>query len=65
MSELSVVDYFLWALQRYLLKDEIRFWQTIEFLAGSVMDLYGEVPNEYNRTTRLLQREQLRPLLKV
>jgi hypothetical protein len=65
MSELSVVDYFLWALQRYLLKDEIRFWQTIEFLAGDVVDLYGEMPNEYNGTTRLLRREQLRPLLKV
>jgi hypothetical protein len=65
MSELSVVDYFLWALQRYLLKDEIRFWQTIEFLAGDVVDLYGEVPNEYNGTTRLLRLEQLRPLLKV
>ncbi len=40
LPELSVVDYFLWALQRYIYKEERRFWETIEPLVGSVIDLY-------------------------
>ncbi len=40
LPELSVVDYFLWALQRYIYKKEIRFWEAIEPLVGSVIDLY-------------------------
>lgn len=63
MPELSVVDYFLWALQRYLLKGELRFWQTVEFLADSVTDLYGETPNTYNGSTRLLRIENVKPSL--
>jgi hypothetical protein len=63
MPELSVVDYFLWALQRYLLKGEHRFWQTVEFLTGNVVDLYGEEPNEYNGTNYLLRIEKLKPAL--
>jgi hypothetical protein len=42
MPELSVVDYFLWALQRYIYKKESRFWEAIEPLVGYVTDLYGE-----------------------
>jgi hypothetical protein len=42
MPELSVVDYFLWALQRYIYKKESRFWEAIEPLVGSVTDLYDE-----------------------
>jgi hypothetical protein len=40
LAELSVVDYFLWALQRYIYKQEIRFWESVEPLVGSVIDLY-------------------------
>ncbi|MEA5402912.1 DUF3800 domain-containing protein [Arcicella sp. DC2W] len=40
LPELSVVDYFLWALQRYIYKEERRFWETIEPLVGTVIDLY-------------------------
>lgn len=40
LPELSVVDYFLWALQRYIYKGEIRFWETIEPSVGTVIDLY-------------------------
>jgi len=42
LPELSVVDYFLWALQRYIYKGESRFWETIEPSVGSVIDLYDE-----------------------
>ena len=40
LPDLSVVDYFLWALQRYIFKGESRFWETIEPSVGSVIDLY-------------------------
>lgn len=62
MPELSLVDYFLWALQRYLLKDEIRFWQSIEHLVGSVIDLYGVDSPVYDNSN-LLRKEKLRPPL--
>lgn len=65
MPELSIVDYFLWALQRYLVQDEIRFWQSIEHLSGNVVDLYGDLPNEYGGTTRLLRLEDMKPPLVV
>ena len=40
LPELSVVDYYLWALQRYIYKGESRFWETIEPSVGTVIDLY-------------------------
>lgn len=42
LPELSVVSYFLWALQRYIYKGESRFWETIEPSVGSVIDLYDD-----------------------
>lgn len=42
LPELSVVDYFLWALQRYIYKGESRFWETVEPSVGSVIDLYDD-----------------------
>lgn len=65
MPELCVVDYFLWALQRYLLKGDFHFWEKVEFLAGNIVDLYGEQPNEYNGTTHLLRLDGLRPPLNL
>lgn len=62
MPELSLVDYFLWALQRYLLKDEIRFWQSIEHLVGSVIDLYGVDSLVYDNSN-LLRKGKLKPPL--
>ena len=41
LCELSVVDYFLWALQRYIYKKEMRFWEAVEPSVGTVVDLYG------------------------
>ncbi|WP_147300390.1 hypothetical protein [Dyadobacter luteus] len=61
MPELSVVDYSLWLLQRYLQKGELRFWQTVELLAGEVVDLYGEAPSQYDGTLHLLHLEKLKP----
>lgn len=65
MPELSIVDYFLWALQRYLLKGEIRFWQSIEPLAGEIVDLYGEGPKVYDGETHLLRLDKLKPPLNL
>jgi hypothetical protein len=42
MPELSVVDYFLWSLQRYIYQNEIRFWESIEHKVVSVLDLYDQ-----------------------
>ena len=64
-SEFYIVDYFLWALQRYLLKGEIRFWQSIEPLAGEIVDLYGEGAKVYDGETHLLRLDKLKPPLNL
>ena len=38
--ELSIVDYMLWALQRYILKGEKRFYQALEDKYSLIIDLY-------------------------
>ena len=38
--ELSIVDYMLWALQRYILKGEGRFYKTLEEKYNLIIDLY-------------------------
>lgn len=38
--ELSIVDYMLWALQRYILKGEGRFYKALEEKYNLVIDLY-------------------------
>jgi len=38
--ELSVVDYLLWALQRYILKGEQRFYKALENKYNLIIDLY-------------------------
>lgn len=38
--ELSVVDYMLWGLQRYILKGEERFFKTLEPKYKFILDLY-------------------------
>lgn len=60
MPELSVVDYGLWALQRYLIQGEIRFWETIEQRLGSVIDLYDN-RKAYDGHTHLLRLEKIKP----
>ena len=40
--ELSVVDYCLWALQRYVLKNEIRFLAAMEAKFDLIVDLYDD-----------------------
>ena len=42
--ELSVVDYCLWALQRYLLQGEIRFFAALEAKFDLIIDLYDDAP---------------------
>ena len=42
--ELSVVDYCLWALQRYLLQGEIRFFAALEAKFELIIDLYDDSP---------------------
>ena len=42
--ELSIVDYCLWALQRYLLKGEIRFFAALEARFDLILDLYDDDP---------------------
>jgi hypothetical protein len=38
--ELSVVDYLLWALQRYILKDERRYFAAMEHHYEQILDVY-------------------------
>lgn len=38
--ELSIVDYMLWALQRYIIKGEERFYNAIKSKFNSIVDLY-------------------------
>lgn len=38
--ELSVVDYLLWALQRYILKDEKRYFAAMEHHYEQILDIY-------------------------
>jgi hypothetical protein len=38
--ELSIVDYMLWALQRYIIKGEKRFYSALEEKYNLIIDLY-------------------------
>ncbi|PCH91309.1 MAG: hypothetical protein COB85_09250 [Bacteroidetes bacterium] len=38
--ELSVVDYMLWALMRYIVKGEARFYEALKDKYGLIIDLY-------------------------
>ncbi|GAB4044748.1 hypothetical protein [Spirosoma litoris] len=60
MPELSVVDYFLWALHRYLIRGEVRFWETVEQQVGSVIDLYDH-QREYDGGANRLRLEKIKP----
>lgn len=40
--ELSIVDYLLWALQRYIFKDEGRFFWALESKFTSIVDVYAQ-----------------------
>lgn len=66
MPELSVVDYCLWALQRYIFQNEIRFWETIEQKVMSVVDLYDDQSlqgNLYDGTDNPFRLEKASPFL--
>jgi hypothetical protein len=40
--EMSVVDYLLWALQRYILKDEKRYFAALEHHYEQILDIYED-----------------------
>ncbi len=40
--ELSIVDYCLWALQRYIFKEEGRFFKALENRYAAIVDIYDE-----------------------
>jgi Protein of unknown function (DUF3800) len=40
--ELSIVDYLLWAIQRYLLQGDQRFYKALQEKFNLIIDLYGE-----------------------
>ena len=40
MPELSIVDYLLWSLQRYILKGQKRFFNALEDKYDLIIDLY-------------------------
>jgi hypothetical protein len=40
MPELSVIDYFLWAVQRKLMKGESRFFDALESKYETVVNIY-------------------------
>ncbi len=44
--ELSIVDYLLWALQRYILKGDKRFYKALEAKYSLVIDLYDADGNK-------------------
>lgn len=46
--ELSIVDYMLWALQRYILKGERRFFSALEDKYELIVDLYDTPQNGEN-----------------
>ena len=43
--ELSIIDYHLWALQRYILQGESRFYNALLHNYASVIDLYDDKSN--------------------
>lgn len=45
--ELSIIDYLLWGLQRYVLKGEIRFYKALTSKYDQIIDLY-DVTNQDN-----------------
>lgn len=54
--ELSIVDYLLWAIQRYLLQGDKRFYSALEAKYSLIIDLYdtdGEAPKYYDSNNRL------------
>lgn len=64
LPELSVVDYFLWALQRYIYKKEMRFWEAIEPLVGTVVDLYdGNILYDAKNAFRLEKAKEFEAIL--
>ncbi|QMW06298.1 DUF3800 domain-containing protein [Spirosoma foliorum] len=66
MPELSVVDYFLWALQRYIYQNEIRFWESVEHKVVSVLDLYDHqnlAGNIYSGIEKPFRLEKASPFL--
>lgn len=54
--ELSIVDYLLWAIQRYLLQGDKRFFNALEGKYSLIIDLYdadGEKSKYYDSNNRL------------
>jgi hypothetical protein len=54
--ELSIVDYLLWAIQRYLLQGDKRFYNALEAKYNLIIDLYGADGNKskyYSTNNRL------------
>ena len=45
---LSIADYLLWSLQRYILTDEIRFYKVLEEKYNLIIDLYDNENPETN-----------------
>lgn len=53
--ELSIVDYLLWALQRYILRGDKRFYKALESKYNLIIDLYnadGEISSYYDAYNR-------------
>lgn len=46
--ELSIVDYFLWALQRYILMGEERYYRALQHKFSVIIDLYDADGDESN-----------------
>jgi Protein of unknown function (DUF3800) len=40
--ELSIIDYMIWAVQRKLLKGEVRFFEALKDKYGTIVELYPE-----------------------
>jgi hypothetical protein len=38
--EMSIIDYILWAVQRYIVKNEYRFFKSVSSKCSKVVDLY-------------------------
>lgn len=52
---LSIVDYLLWAMQRYLLQGDKRFFKVLGKKYNQIIDLYdadGEKSKYYDSTNR-------------
>lgn len=54
---LSIIDYLMWALQRYILKNESRYYAALKDNYDLIIDLYDFENNKDNRRAIYYSKE--------